>query len=105
MHAVEAFVYRSLYIINNQGCIVKFSFIALGTTPSTGRGCRCGRRVVGFTTTYMQSVPITTNIVSLNPTQTGPDFPKTVGPSVLTDRNAVGPTISKYISDRMSGKT
>jgi len=26
-------------------------------------------------------------------------------PSVLTDRNAVGPTISKYISDRMSGKT
>ena len=30
---------------------------------------------------------------------------KTVGPSVLTDRNAVGPTISKYISDRMSGKT
>jgi hypothetical protein len=34
-----------------------------------------------------------------------PDFPKTVGPSVLTDRNAVGPTISKYISDRMSGKT
>jgi hypothetical protein len=33
------------------------------------------------------------------------DFPKTVGPSVLTDRNAVGPTISKYISDRMSGKT
>jgi hypothetical protein len=33
------------------------------------------------------------------------DFPKTVGPSVLTDRNAVGPTISKYISDQMSGKT
>ena len=33
------------------------------------------------------------------------DFPKTVGPSVLTDRNAVGPTISKYISDRMSDKT
>jgi hypothetical protein len=33
------------------------------------------------------------------------DFPKTVGPSVLTDRNAVGSTISKYISDRMSGKT
>ena len=30
------------------------------------------------------------------------DFSKTVGP---TDRNAVGPTISKYISDRMSGKT
>jgi hypothetical protein len=30
------------------------------------------------------------------------DFPKTVGPSVLTDRNAVGPMISKYISDRMS---
>ena len=27
------------------------------------------------------------------------DFPKTVGPSVLTDRNAVGPTISKYISN------
>ena len=27
------------------------------------------------------------------------DFPKTVGPSVLTDRNAVGLTISKYISD------
>ena len=26
-------------------------------------------------------------------------------PSVLTDRNAIGPTISKYISDRMSGKT
>ena len=26
-------------------------------------------------------------------------------PSVLTDRNAVGPKISKYISDRMSGKT
>ena len=34
-----------------------------------------------------------------------PDFPKTVGPSVLTDRNAVGLTISKYILDRMSGKT
>jgi hypothetical protein len=34
-----------------------------------------------------------------------PDFPKTVDPSVLTYRNAVGPTISKYISDRMSGKT
>ena len=33
------------------------------------------------------------------------DFPKTVGLSVLTDRNAVGPTISQYISDRMSGKT
>jgi hypothetical protein len=33
------------------------------------------------------------------------DFPKTVGPSVLTDRIAVGPTISQYISDRMSGKT
>jgi hypothetical protein len=32
-------------------------------------------------------------------------FPKTVGPSVLTDRHAVGQTISKYISDRMSGKT
>jgi len=26
-------------------------------------------------------------------------------PSVLPDRNAVGPTISKYISDQMSGKT
>ena len=33
------------------------------------------------------------------------DFPKTVSSSVLTDRNAVGPTISKYISDQMSGKT
>ena len=33
------------------------------------------------------------------------DFPKTVGLSVRTDRNAVGPTISKYISDQMSGKT
>ena len=29
--------------------------------------CRCGRMIVGFTTNYMQSVPITTNVVSYNP--------------------------------------
>jgi len=28
------------------------------------------RMVVGFTTTYMQSVPIITNVVSSNPAQT-----------------------------------
>ena len=32
---------------------------------SGGRNCM----VVGFPTTYMQSVPITTNVVSLNPAQ------------------------------------
>ena len=31
---------------------------------------RRGRMVVGFTATYMQSVPITTNVVRSNPTQT-----------------------------------
>ena len=37
---------------------------------SQGR-CGCDRMVVGFTTTYMcmQSVPITTNVVSSNPAQ------------------------------------
>ena len=29
----------------------------------------CDRMVVEFITTYMQSVPITTNVVSLNPAQ------------------------------------
>ena len=31
--------------------------------------CGCVHKVVGFITTYMQSVPITNNIVTLNPAQ------------------------------------
>jgi len=30
------------------------------------RGRRCRDRMIGFTTTYMQSVPITTDVVSSN---------------------------------------
>jgi hypothetical protein len=59
-------------ICNMKPCNITSRSLITAQLSESNKTTARGRResmVVGFTTTYMQSGPITTNFVSLNPTQ------------------------------------
>ena len=51
-----------LFIMTYLDCILEFALDIFHSSGCRGRDCM----VIGFLTTYMQSVPITTIVVSLN---------------------------------------